>query len=82
MVFTELGIGTPVSGLILTANAKSLHKKLYGRSDSSVNDISDTSYSENSKGACLRPVPDGWQSLSRCVHLAAYSDDIEPSRSY
>ena len=38
----------PISGLILTAKVKILYEKLYGSSDSSITDASDTS--ENSEG--------------------------------
>lgn len=50
-------MGTPISGLILTAKPKILYEKLYGSSDSSITDFSNTS--ENNKRRVLRPVQDG-----------------------
>ena len=45
-------MGMPVSGLILTAKVKILYEKLYGSSDSSITDASDTS--ENSEETCFK----------------------------
>ena len=54
-------MGSPVSGPILTAKVKILYEKLYGSSDCSVADVSDTSAgsSENSEGTCFK-ANSGW----------------------
>jgi len=40
-------MGMPISGPILTAKAKILYEKMYGSSDSSVTDMSDTNTVSN-----------------------------------
>ena len=58
-------MGTPVSGLILTAKTKILYKKLYGSGDSSVTATSDTS--ENSEGTCFK-ASFGWLAKFKARH--------------
>ena len=79
-------MGTQVSGPILTAKAKILYEKLYGSSNSSVTDTSDTS--ENSKRTCFK-ASSGWLTKFKARHgickllcegepHSATSDDFEP----
>ena len=79
-------MGTPISGLILTAKAKILYEKLYGSSNSSITDASDTS--ENSKRTCFK-ASSGWLAKFKArygIHklycegksLSTNSNEIEP----